>query len=154
MYPSAVALDTAGNLYIADLGYPDEVRMVSPGGVISRVAGGGSYGFADGVPALNTSLYPQGIYIDSSNNLFISDLYNYRIRKVALGSASTTAADSSLAVSPASQTLVPGASAAYTATITALNGFNSAVTLSCSGLPSGATCNFNPNPAGAGAATL
>jgi hypothetical protein len=55
-------------------------------------------------------------------------------------------ADFSLNVTPASQTTVAGGSAAYTATVTALNGFNSAVTLSCNGvsLPTGASCAFVP----------
>ena len=54
--------------------------------------------------------------------------------------------DFSLNVTPASQTTAAGGSAAYTATVTALNGFNSAVTLSCSGvsLPTGASCAFVP----------
>jgi hypothetical protein len=52
--------------------------------------------------------------------------------------------DFSVNVTPASQTTAAGGTAAYTATVTAINGFNSAVTLSCSGLPTGASCAFVP----------
>jgi hypothetical protein len=50
----------------------------------------------------------------------------------------------SLAVAPASRTVVPGQSAAYTATLTAQNGFESAVALTVSGLPEGAEAAFAP----------
>ena len=62
----------------------------------------------------------------------------------------------SLAVAPASRTVVPGQSAAYTATLTAQNGFESAVALSVSGLPEGAEAAFAPasvTPTSAGAAS-
>src|SRR6185295_16853018 len=52
--------------------------------------------------------------------------------------------DFTIACSPSSLTAAQGGSAASTCTITSQNGFNSAVSLSCSGLPSGATCSFSP----------
>lgn len=64
-------------------------------------------------------------------------------------------ADFALAVSPSSRTVKRGGRASYTATISALNGFSGAVTLSVSNLPVGATFGFSPNPvAGAGSSTL
>ena len=55
--------------------------------------------------------------------------------------------DFTVSGSPASQTVAPGAPAAYTVTIAPTNGFSSAVTLSVTGLPSGATAGFSTNPA-------
>ena len=55
--------------------------------------------------------------------------------------------DFSLSASPGSQTIIQGGSTSYTITIAPANGFNSAVTLSVSGLPSGAGGTFSPNPA-------
>src|SRR5262249_6415200 len=52
----------------------------------------------------------------------------------------------SISASPASQTVIQGNSTSYTATVTSLNGFTSATNLSVSGLPSGASASFSPNP--------
>ncbi len=73
--PQAVAFDTAGNLYIADTGN-NRIRMVTPAGIISTVAGNGLTTFAgDGGPAVQASLsLPEAIAIDSSNIIYIADL--------------------------------------------------------------------------------
>lgn len=95
--PSAVAVDSAGNLYIADQ-RNHRIRKVNTSGVISTVAGNGSPGFSgDGGVATNASLnFPQGVTIDSSGNLYIADSVNRRIRKVdTSGVISTVAGDGS-----------------------------------------------------------
>lgn len=79
-----VALDSAGNIFLADAN-DHRIRKITPDGLISTVAGDGSAGFrGDGGPAsasrLNT---PYGIAVDGSNNLYIADLGNNRVRKVA-----------------------------------------------------------------------
>jgi hypothetical protein len=67
----------------------------------------------------------------------------------------STAADFSISVSPSSQTLNPGNSTTYTVTIGALNGFSGVVTLSASGLPSGASAGFSPATiTGSGTSTM
>lgn len=79
-----VAVDTAGNLYIADSGN-NRVRKISPGQTISTVAGnGGGCCWATGdESAMSAQLYnPAGVAVDSSGNIFISDTYNGYIRKV------------------------------------------------------------------------
>jgi leucyl aminopeptidase len=55
-------------------------------------------------------------------------------------------ADFSLSASPSSLTIVQGANGTSTVTVGSLNGFNSAVSLSCTGLPAGATCGLSPTP--------
>jgi uncharacterized protein (TIGR03437 family) len=88
--PISVAVDTAGNLYIAD-GNNNRVRKVA-NGVITTIAGSASGGFSgDNGPATSAQLYPVGVAVDSSGNLYISDTYNQRIRKVANGVITTVA---------------------------------------------------------------
>jgi hypothetical protein len=82
-YPFGLALDAAGNFYIADDSH--RVRRVSGAtGVIETVAGNGMGAYStDGVPATGSELYlPKGLAIDKSGNLYIADLGNNRIRKV------------------------------------------------------------------------
>jgi uncharacterized protein (TIGR03437 family) len=90
-YPNAVAVDAAGNLYVADWGN-SRVRKVA-NGVITTVAGNGreSYG-GDNGPAASAQLYtPAGVAVDSAGNLYIADWGNSRVRKVANGVITTVA---------------------------------------------------------------
>jgi streptogramin lyase len=82
-YPLSMAVDKAGNIYISDTDYA-HVRKVSTNGIITTVAGNGSYGSAgDGGAATAAELGdPRGLAVDSAGNLFISDNYENRIRKV------------------------------------------------------------------------
>jgi trimeric autotransporter adhesin len=91
--PQGVAADSAGNVYIAD-GFNDRIRKVSPQGIITTVAGNGTQGFSgDGGPATSAQLSgPLGVAVDSSNNLYIADTYNNRVRKVDSSGTITTIA--------------------------------------------------------------
>ncbi len=82
-YPYALALDNAGNLYFAD-GENNRIRKISTTGIITTVAGTGASGYnGDNIPATSATLNdPQGIAFDAAGNLYISDSYNNRIRKV------------------------------------------------------------------------
>jgi streptogramin lyase len=91
--PEGIWLDTAGNLYIADaLNY--RVRKVTPGGIITTVAGNGTAGFSgDGGPATSAELYwPAAVAVDGAGNLYIADYANSLIRKVTPGGIITTVA--------------------------------------------------------------
>ena len=90
---SDVAVDAAGNLYIADIG-SNRVRKVNPSGIISTVAGNGDFGFSgDGGPATDASLrYPSGVAVDAAGNLYIAEYGNSRVRKVNPSGIITTVA--------------------------------------------------------------
>ena len=89
--PRGVAIDSAGNLYIADSNN-HRIRKVS-GGVITTVAGDGTSGDGgDNGPATSAQLdFPIGVAVDSAANLYIADGGNHRIRRVSKGMISTVA---------------------------------------------------------------
>ena len=97
MGPTAVAVDAAGNVYIADP-TADRVRMVNASGVISTFAGSGSPGFSgDGGVATAAKLnYPSAVAVDTAGNVYIADTGNHRIRKVTAGTITTFAGDNTL----------------------------------------------------------
>ena len=91
--PAGVAVDAAGNIYIAD-SVNQRIRKVGLDGIITTVAGTGMVAFGgDGGPAVDASLnFPEGVTVDGSGNLFIADTQNHRIRQVSLGGIITTVA--------------------------------------------------------------
>jgi len=92
-YPYEVAIDSPGNLFIAD-GENNRIRKVDVQGVITTVAGNGIAGYSgDGGAATNAELnIPEGLAVDDSGNLFIADLSNQRIRKVTANGIISTVA--------------------------------------------------------------
>ena len=92
--PAGVAIDSSGNLYIADT-LNNRIRMVSSGGSITTAAGNGIFSFSgDGGPAVAAQLYqPSGVRLDLRGNILISDTNNNRLRKVSNGTIVTIAGD-------------------------------------------------------------
>ncbi len=91
--PEGVAVDGRGHVYIADAG-DHRVRVVTPDGVIRTFAGDGHAGFrGDGGPATQAQLRsPYGVAVDAYGNVYIADLGNARVRRVARdGTISTVA---------------------------------------------------------------
>ena len=81
---NGVAIDSAGNLYIAEF-ISSQIRKVGSNGIITTYAGTGVAGATgDGGPALQATLYgPRGLAVDSHNNLYIADSLNRRIREIS-----------------------------------------------------------------------
>ncbi|MGD0091341.1 MAG: MBG domain-containing protein, partial [Planctomycetota bacterium] len=83
-FPAAVAVDSSGNVYIAD-SFNYRIRKVdATTGYISTLAGTGSYGYSgDNGPATSAALsQPTGVAVDAMGNVYIADCYNNRIRMV------------------------------------------------------------------------
>jgi trimeric autotransporter adhesin len=89
--PGGLAVDDAGNLYIADTGN-HSVRVITPDGNITTIAGTGSAGYAgDGGPAANAALNgPQGLAADHYGDLYIADTNNSVVRKISPAGIITT----------------------------------------------------------------
>lgn len=95
--PTAIAVDGSGNVYFADSNNNRVREIVAASGLIQTVAGNGEQGYSgDGGSATSASLdTPEGISVDSSGNLYLSDTRNNRIRKVSGGVITTIAGDGS-----------------------------------------------------------
>jgi sugar lactone lactonase YvrE len=95
--PYALAIDHHGNLYTLDVIDP-RVRKISPDGFVSRYAGTGIEGFADG--AADVAQFGEeasGITSDDQGNIYVSDLDNNRIRKISATGQVTTVAGNGIA---------------------------------------------------------
>jgi sugar lactone lactonase YvrE len=81
--PAGVAVDRAGNLFIGDYAN-DRIRKVSTDGIITTLAGNGTFGSAgDGGPAANAQMAPYRLTLDGAGNLFFFDIPNRNIRKIS-----------------------------------------------------------------------
>ncbi len=101
-FPTGIAFDAQGNLYIADQ-KNHRLRKVTPGGTISTIAGNGTAGFAgDGGQAAAASLnQPADVAVDSTGNIFIADMANHRVRMIADdGTISTVAGNGQVGRGP------------------------------------------------------
>ena len=94
-YPSCVAVDGSGNIYIADTSNNRVRKVTASTGIITTVAGNGTYGYGgDGGTATNAYLaLPSGVTADTCGNIYLADTGNNRIRKIvgSTGNISTAA---------------------------------------------------------------
>lgn len=82
--PIGIAIDPADNIYITDM-LNQQIRKISPEGVVSTIAGTGQKGAADGPAASASFNFPGGIAVDGAGNIFIVDMHNGKIRLFGTG---------------------------------------------------------------------
>jgi PKD repeat protein len=87
--PFDIAVDGAGNLYVSDHGN-HAVRMVTPTGVVTTLAGSGSAGKTDGTGTAASFKFPSGIAADSSGTVYLADTDNQVVRKITSAGVVTT----------------------------------------------------------------
>ncbi|OEH84502.1 hypothetical protein BHU72_09865 [Desulfuribacillus stibiiarsenatis] len=152
--PHGVAVDSHGNLYIADT-ENNRIRKVSAAdGVISTVAGTGIYGYSgdEGTATLAQFRSIYGVIVDSNGNLYITDSNNNRIRKVTVPTVSVTG----VTVDPSTLTLIEGgAPVSLTATVSPIDATNKGVVWSSSNTAIATVSSSGEvTPVGVGTATI
>ena len=94
-HPTGVAVDASCNVFVCDSSN-HRVRVITPGGVVTTLAGSGQAGFADGQGIAARFNLPMDIAVDSQGDVFIADYLNNRIRQITIaeGDVTTIAAGS------------------------------------------------------------
>lgn len=93
--PNGIAVDPAGNLYVADQNN-NLIRKITPAGLVSTFAGSGVAGSADGTGTAASFNFPTGIAIDGAGNVYVSDMISGLIRKITPSGVVSTLAGSGL----------------------------------------------------------
>ena len=93
--PQSVAVDAAGNVYVAE-GNNHRIRKITTAGAVSTLAGS-TFGFANGVGAAAQFNSPGGVAVDAAGNVYVADSNNNRIRKITAAGAVSTLAGSGTA---------------------------------------------------------
>jgi sugar lactone lactonase YvrE len=89
--PRGIAIDPAGNLYVADEGNSN-IRKITPAGVVTTLAGGAGAGTADGQGTTARFGAPRGLAADAKGNVYVADTDNHTVRKITPAGQVTTLA--------------------------------------------------------------
>jgi hypothetical protein len=109
--PSGVAVDSAGNVYVAD-SFNDTIRKITPSGLVTTLANtAGVEGSVDGIGTAAQFHYPQGLAVDSTGNLYVADRFNHAIRK------GQPAGPPVITIQPQGQTVTPGSNVHLSVTV-------------------------------------
>ena len=89
--PSGICIDSQGNIFITDTDN-NRIRKIEPSGNhnVTTIAGSGVEGYADGTGTNAVFAAPDDICIDSQGNLYVTDFWNYKIRKITPAGVVTT----------------------------------------------------------------
>lgn len=98
--PTGIAVDASGNVYVGDSGN-DRVRLITPAGVVTTLAGSDSTGYTDGPGATAAFFHPEGVAVDKSGNVYVADSGNGLVRKVAPNGTVSTFAGNSIGTTAA-----------------------------------------------------
>lgn len=106
----SMAIDGAGNIYVTDSGSSaaPAIRKITPGGVVTTLAGGVVYGPVDGQGSAASFSTLSGLTIDSAGNLYVGDQGNHSIRKVTPGGLVSTFSGRSSTQFPAESSPIDG----------------------------------------------
>ena len=139
--PSGVAVDSAGNVYIADTGN-NVIRVVDTKGTITTLAGTGKPGFSgDKGSALNALLAgPTGVQVDATGNINVTDLGNQRIRQLQFRQLPP---DVAMVLDATTRSANHGSPVSFTITVTSQGGYAGPANLTVSA-PAGVTFQFTP----------
>ena len=140
--PNGVAVDTKGNVYIADT-LNSAIRMIDTTGKITTLAGNGKPGFSgDKGAALNAQFaFPRSVSVDSAGNIQIADTGNQRIRQLKF---LVTPPDLTITTDAASKSANDGSTVPVQLALTSMGGFAGTASLSASG-PGGVGFQFTPS---------
>ena len=88
--PAGIAVDSAGNLYVAD-SFNHVIRTISPSGIVATLAGtAGSFGAVDGVGPAARFYLPTGVAVDGGGTVYVADSFNHAIRRITFGGTVST----------------------------------------------------------------
>ena len=92
-FPTGVAVDAGGNVYVADAS-SHKIRKITSAGAVTTIAGSGSIGSTDATGTAASFNYPYGVAVDAAGNVYVADNSNHKIRKVTAAGVVTTLAGS------------------------------------------------------------
>ncbi len=92
-FPSGVAAEASGNVYVADRDN-HKIKKITPDGVVSTLAGSGTFGDVDGTGTDAQFFGPEGVAVDTDGNVYVADKNNHKIRKITPAGAVSTLAGS------------------------------------------------------------